>query len=184
MACLKRPLLIYKTTSHKHPLSLMPIDSVSFTCDACGFVYNSSFTCTCIKCWFIIHRDCIDLPSVISINRHDHRISHVDILRPEEWICGVCHKIINNQYGAYSCSVCHYAVHSKCAIRDDVWDGKELDGIPEEEGDNKTEDITPFEVIDDKVIKHFSHEHILRKPKMLRMRSSILLRCMLYMHAL
>ncbi|CAA0404924.1 unnamed protein product [Arabidopsis thaliana] len=162
MACLKRPLLIYKTTSHKHPLSLMPIDSVSFTCDACGSVDNSSYPCTCLQCCFIIHRDCIDLPSVISINRHDHRISHVDILRPEEWICGVCHKIINNQYGAYSCSVCHYAVHSKCAIRDDVWDGKELDGIPEEEGDNKTEDITPFEVIDDKVIKHFSHEHILR----------------------
>ncbi|KAF8081600.1 hypothetical protein N665_0875s0006 [Sinapis alba] len=161
MSCLKKPLIIDQPTAHVHPLSIIPISLISFTCEACGTGSGDSHPCICLQCCFIIHKDCTDLPRVICINRHDHRISHVYILPPEEWFCGVCHMHINNQYGAYSCSICHYAVHSKCAIRADVWDGRELDGIPDKEGDNKLEDIVPFEVIDDKVVKHFIHEHTL-----------------------
>ncbi|XP_024014378.1 uncharacterized protein LOC18023028 [Eutrema salsugineum] len=162
MSCLKMPLIIDRPRAHEHPLSLMPINSISFTCEACGCGAGGSYPCICLRCSFIIHKDCIDLPRVICINRHDHRISHVDILSPEEWSCGVCHMSINSQYGAYSCSVCHFAVHTKCAIRADVWDGRELEGIHDEDGNAKTVDAAPFEVIDDQVIIHFSHEHTLR----------------------
>ncbi|CAA7055241.1 unnamed protein product [Microthlaspi erraticum] len=163
MSCLKKRLVIDdRPRAHEHPLSLMPINSISFTCEACGDGNAGSYPCVCLQCWFIVHESCLDLPRVIRINRHDHRISHVDILTPEEWICGVCHMSINNKYGAYSCLICPYSVHSKCAIKDDVWDGRELEGRHDEDTEDKTEDVAPFiEVTDDKAIKHFSHEHTL-----------------------
>ncbi|CAL9233687.1 unnamed protein product [Arabidopsis halleri] len=58
-------------------------------------------------------------------------------------------------FGAFSCWRCpNYAVHSKCATREDVWDKKELEDEPEEE---VIED--PYKVINEKEIIHFSHEH-------------------------
>lgn len=41
-----------------------------------------------------------------------------------------------------------------------MWDGIGLEGIPEEKDD--IEDIKPFTVVHEKVIKHFSLEHFLR----------------------
>ncbi|WZZ06226.1 hypothetical protein YC2023_092147 [Brassica napus] len=49
-------------------------------------------------------------------------------------------------------------VPNKCAIHKDVWDGKELEGEPEE----IFESIMPFEEISDGIIKHFSHKHHMR----------------------
>ncbi|KAL9858689.1 putative chromatin regulator PHD family [Arabidopsis thaliana] len=74
-------------------------------------------------------------------------------------VCGVCHRKVDWTWGGYSCQKCpHYVVHSICATRKDVWNGKELEGIPEE-----TEDIEPYVVIDDNTIQYFSHkEHYLR----------------------
>ncbi|CAN6818041.1 unnamed protein product [Brassica oleracea] len=47
---------------------------------------------------------------------------------------------VSQYYGAYVCSVCpDYTVHSYCAVNIDVWNGVELEGIPE-----KSEDIAPF----------------------------------------
>ena len=41
-------------------------------------------------------------------------------------------------------------VHSKCATRYDVWNGKEFEGVPEE-----TEDIEAYVVIDDNTMHQF-----------------------------
>ncbi|KAL0746292.1 hypothetical protein Bca101_028294 [Brassica carinata] len=144
---------------HDHQLTLLPrLDS--FTCNACGLKGDRS-PYACFDCGFMIHQDCLGLPRVISINRHDHRVSRTSVLGDAAMnsVCGVCRKKVDWTCGGFSCKRCPgYVFHSKCATRNDVWNGKELEGIPEEE-----EDIEPYVVIDDKTIQHFSHkEHYLR----------------------
>ncbi|CAA0409669.1 unnamed protein product [Arabidopsis thaliana] len=156
------PLTISEPKHHKHSLSLL-LRLVTFTCNACG-VEGDRNPYVCLECNLMVHKDCVEnLPRVISINRHDHRISHTFHLGEKEgdWECGVCRKMINWVYGGYKCSRCpSYAVHSRCATRKEVWDGLELEDVPEEE--EEIED--PFKVINDKGdIIHFSHEeHVLR----------------------
>ncbi|CAH2070438.1 unnamed protein product [Thlaspi arvense] len=152
--CAREPLILNAAEAHEHELHQIPIN-LSFTCDACG-LYSSNYPCVCHQCCFIVHRECISLPRVIHINRHDHRISRVASLGPGKWICGVCREPVNGECGAYSCLICSYVVHSKCATHMFIWDGEELEGIPEEK------ERMPFEVIDQNLIKHFSHEHNLK----------------------
>ncbi|KAG7644129.1 Zinc finger PHD-type [Arabidopsis suecica] len=137
---------------HEHALTLMGRE-VSFTCNACG-THGERNPYVCLPCSVMFHYDCIDLPHVININRHDHRISHSYPLKRGNWVCEICRQDINTTYGGYSCNKCpDFFVHSKCATRKDVWDGTELEGIPEE-----VVDVAPFEVIEEGVIYHFSHE--------------------------
>ncbi|XP_019056711.1 PREDICTED: uncharacterized protein LOC104803116 [Tarenaya hassleriana] len=168
LRCANRPpaLEVAQPRSHDHKLFLLPKPR-PFTCDACGLMLDGSFLpWTCLECGAMIHRECIDLPRVIRISRHpQHRLCYVSSPPPSparepSWSCGVCRKVVDNRYGAYSCikDDCHYVVHPKCGTRRDVWDGVDLEGFPEE-----PEDIEPpFQVIDDKVIRHFSHDHHLK----------------------
>ncbi|KAG7557437.1 DC1 [Arabidopsis suecica] len=142
---------------HDHQLILRPrIDS--FTCNACGLTGDRN-PYICLHCDFMIHQECLTLPRLINVNRHDHRVSRTSVLGVVNSVCGVCRQKVDWTWGGYSCQKCpHYVVHSKCATRKDVWNGKELEGVPEE-----TEDIEPYVVIDDNTIQHFSHkEHYLR----------------------
>ena len=159
LGCAKNPPspVIEKSKIHEHTLTLLPTH-VSFTCNACGLSGDKS-PYVCLKCSFMVHRDCIGFPRVIKINRHEHSLYHTCFLGTGEWMCGVCRKSINGKYGAYRCCFCKdYAVHSRCATRKDVWDGLDLEGVSEEE-DIETED---FVRIDDSLILHFSHKHRLR----------------------
>ncbi|CAF2034755.1 BnaA09g00650D [Brassica napus] len=145
---------------HDHQLTLLPrLDS--FTCNACGLKGDRS-PYACFDCGFMIHQDCLGLPRVININRHDHRVSRTSVLGDAAMnsVCGVCRKKVDWTCGGFSCKRCPgYVVHSKCATRDDVWNGEELEGVHEEE-----EDTEPYVVIDDNTIRHFSHEeHNLRR---------------------
>ncbi|CAL9243480.1 unnamed protein product [Arabidopsis halleri] len=159
---IEQPLTISEPKHHKHSLTLL-LRLVTFTCNACGLEDDRN-PYVCLECNLMVHKNCIeDLPRVISINRHDHRISHTFHLGQGDgdWECGVCRKTINWVYGGYKCSRCpSYAVHSRCATRIEVWDGLELEDEPEEE--EEIED--PFKVINEKGdIVHFSHEeHVLR----------------------
>ncbi|KAG7537839.1 Protein kinase C-like phorbol ester/diacylglycerol-binding domain [Arabidopsis suecica] len=159
---LRPPLTIFEPKHHEHSLTLL-LRRVTFTCNACGLEDDRN-PYVCLECNLMVHKDCVqNLPRVISINRHDHRISHTFHLGQGEgdWECGVCRKTINWVYGAYKCSRCpSYAVHSGCATRSEVWDGLELEDVPEEE--EEIED--PFKIINEKGdIVHFSHEkHVLR----------------------
>ncbi|AED96439.2 Cysteine/Histidine-rich C1 domain family protein [Arabidopsis thaliana] len=156
------PLTIYQPKHHKHSLTLL-LRLVTFTCNACG-VEDDRNPYVCLECNLMVHKYCIEkLPRVISINRHDHRINHTFHLGQGEGDkeCGVCRKKINWAYGGYECSRCpSYAVHSRCATRREVWDGLELEDVPEEE--EEIED--PFKVVNEKGdIVHFCHEeHVLR----------------------
>ncbi|CAG7859712.1 unnamed protein product, partial [Brassica rapa] len=154
------PQSVVESKAHDHKLTLLPrLDS--FTCNACGLKGERS-PYICVPCGFIIHQGCLKLPRVININRHDHRISRTSLLGDAGMnsVCGVCRKEVDWKYGGFYCQRCpDYVVHSKCAISYDVWNQKELEGIPEEE----EEDIEPYVVIDDNTIQHFSHkEHYLR----------------------
>ncbi|XP_010495934.1 PREDICTED: uncharacterized protein LOC104773079 [Camelina sativa] len=156
-ACMKNPppLGVLSPRTHEHQLHLVP-RCIDFTCNACGTLGDRS-PYFCLQCNFMVHRECIDLPRVININRHDHRISYTPRLGHGGRKCKVCRKKVDEFYGAYSCSKCSdYSVHSRCATRIDVWDMIELEGTPEEE------ETAPFEVIDDNTIRHYSHDHNLR----------------------
>ncbi|AEE83533.1 Cysteine/Histidine-rich C1 domain family protein [Arabidopsis thaliana] len=155
------PLTICNPKHHKHSLTLL-VRLVIFTCNACG-VEGDRNPYVCLQCNLMVHKDCIEnLPRVICINRHDHRIFHTFHLgqREEHWECGVCRKTVDWVYGAFKCSRCpNYAVHSRCATKKEVWDGIELEDVPEEEEEVEE----PFVVINEKEIIHFSHEeHVLR----------------------
>ncbi|KAG7657632.1 DC1 [Arabidopsis suecica] len=158
--CCQRHLQKYTIISHDHPLSIFP-RRISSPCDACGLSLENTndFVYACLSCNFMVHMACIFLPRVIKITRHQHRLSLSPSLPSGLFPCGVCRLTIDVTYGQFSCNRgCHYAVHSKCAIEERIWDGKDLDGVPEE----PDEDVEPFERIDNETIQHFSHEHSLR----------------------
>ncbi|KAG7589475.1 DC1 [Arabidopsis suecica] len=145
---------------HDHQLTIMP-KSISFTCTTCGLNGDRS-PYVCLPCDFTIHNDCSGFPWVININRHDHRVSRTSLIGVVNSVCGICRKKMDWSCGGYSCKRCpSYVFHTKCATREDVWDGKEMKDEPEEE-----EDIQPFTVIDENTIHHVSHEeHNLRLDK-------------------
>uniref|UniRef100_A0A1J3IN05 Phorbol-ester/DAG-type domain-containing protein n=1 Tax=Noccaea caerulescens TaxID=107243 RepID=A0A1J3IN05_NOCCA len=151
------PQSLLNLKAHDHKLTLLP-RLVSFTCNACGLKGDRS-PYVCIQCDFMVHQDCLGFPRLININRHDHRILRTSLLGLVNSVCGVCHKKVDWTCGGFSCQKCpDYVVHSKCATRNDVWNGKELEGVPEE-----TEDTEPYVIIDANTIQHFSHkEHNLR----------------------
>ncbi|XP_010451512.1 PREDICTED: uncharacterized protein LOC104733642 [Camelina sativa] len=151
------PQSVLEVKAHDHQLTLLPrLDS--FTCNACGLKGDRS-PYICVQCNFMIHQHCLALPRIININRHDHRVSRTSVVGVVNSTCGICRHKVDWIWGGYVCQRCPcYVVHSKCATRRDVWNGKELEGVPEE-----IEDIEPYVVIDDNTIQHFSHkEHYLR----------------------
>ncbi|XP_010538060.1 PREDICTED: uncharacterized protein LOC104812545 [Tarenaya hassleriana] len=157
----KRPLLaIDHPKIHEHTLSLFP-RQVSFTCNACALVNDDGWPVyVCLRCDFMIHRDCIYLPRVIKMSRHPHRLAYSHALPSgEPSSCGVCRREVNIEFGGYTCTkgCSNFVAHSKCATRRDVWDGKELEGVPEDADAMK--DVDPFEQIGEGIICHFSHRH-------------------------
>ncbi|XP_024006425.1 uncharacterized protein LOC18011369 [Eutrema salsugineum] len=123
------PSTILHKKSHEHTLTLFP-RRLSLPCDACGLSLEDTA---------------------------DH--VYTSALPSGGFPCGVCRQTVDVNYGQYSCiKGCPHAFHSKCATRDDVWDGKDLEGVPED----PDEDTEPFTKIDEYTIHHFSHEHFLK----------------------
>ncbi|KAJ0256335.1 hypothetical protein HA466_0093090 [Hirschfeldia incana] len=152
------PIVIDHPKRHLHPLTFFPRQN-TLACDVCGLVKEHFPTYVCARCVFVVHQDCIYHPYVIKISRHHHRVSFTYSPPSKKLSCGVCRRKVDSSYGAYSCNKCDdYFVHTKCALRKDVWDGKELEGIPEE----PEIVVEPFERIGDGVILHFSHDHRLK----------------------
>ncbi|CAN6904781.1 unnamed protein product [Brassica oleracea] len=86
-ACMKDPPPVHVEClkTHEHQLHLVP-RRINFTCNACGTQGGQS-PYFCLLCNYMIHRECIDLPCVININRHDHHISYTPRLGHGEWKC-------------------------------------------------------------------------------------------------
>ncbi|AEE76476.1 unnamed protein product [Arabidopsis thaliana] len=129
----------------------------SLICDVCGLSDGRSLLYSCVKCNFVVHKECVYFPCIIKISRHEHRLSFNSSLTPEQWLCGVCRESIDTNFARYSCvKGCSFAVHSKCATRKDVWDGKELEGEPEE--DESLYIFKSFNEISDGIIEYFRHK--------------------------
>ncbi|CAH2046175.1 unnamed protein product [Thlaspi arvense] len=157
-------LTITNPKSHHHLLSLFP-RPLLVPCDACGSINRSDPSYACFQCNYMVHVSCINLPRVIKLTRHHHRLSHTPYLSPSSYSCRVCHKNVDDKYGQYSCNqeTCSYVAHSKCASHKEVWDGRELEWEPEEP--DNSENVAPFKKIGDSLIEHFCHEHHLRLEK-------------------
>ncbi|XP_010508919.1 PREDICTED: uncharacterized protein LOC104785411 [Camelina sativa] len=154
------PFVIDPPKKHAHPLTFFPRQT-SLNCNVCGLLRKIYPTYVCFRCNFVAHNDCMNFPHVIKISRHQHRISFTFSLPSRERVCGVCRQSANGDYGAYTCDKCSdYVVHPICAIEKNVWDGKELQGVPEE--DDITQDDGPFEVISEGKILHFLHKRYLQ----------------------
>ncbi|ESQ44634.1 hypothetical protein EUTSA_v10003369mg [Eutrema salsugineum] len=148
---------------HEHTLSLFPRRAF-LTCNVCALSDARSPIYMCPPCDFVVHLRCINLPRVLRISRHPHRMSFTPSFfgNQGDWSCGICRREIDNDYGGYSCikNGCSYASHLRCATQSNVWDGEELDGVPE---DVEEEVVEPFLQISDGIIQHFSHQqHHLR----------------------
>ncbi|EOA23168.1 hypothetical protein CARUB_v10016829mg [Capsella rubella] len=158
--CVKNPLpsTLVHVKAHEHLLTLMP--QRSFVCDVCGMSDDPN-PYVCLPCNFMVHRNCLDMPRVVKIYRHDHRIYYNHYLGAGDWKCGVCNKEINWTCGAFSCAKCSdFAIHPRCLTRFGIWDGTELEGVPE-----NNPEVKSFEVNKEEEIKHFSHEKHLLKLK-------------------
>ncbi|VYS65616.1 unnamed protein product [Arabidopsis thaliana] len=152
------PSFIDHTKRHPHPLTFSP-SKAFLPCNVCGLIKESILTYVCVPCDFVVHQDCIYFPHIIKISRHHHHIIFTSSLPSAKWSCGVCRGEVDNHYGAYSCIKCgDYFVHTRCALRKDVWNGEDLEGIPEE----PEMDVEPYEMIADGIILHFSHDHHLK----------------------
>ncbi|XP_023641923.1 uncharacterized protein LOC17892023 [Capsella rubella] len=147
---------------HEHPLALFPRQT-SLTCSLCALTHSSCPFYMCPPCDFVVHQSCLQLPRVIRISRHPHRIAFTFSFNQgaRDRSCGVCRTKIDNNNGGYSCikEGCSYEAHSKCATQSNVWDGKELENVPEE---IEEEELGPFVRISDGIILHFLHQHQLR----------------------
>ncbi|KAF3524096.1 hypothetical protein F2Q69_00050608 [Brassica cretica] len=121
------------------------------SCVLCGVTLEGVLY-HCSTCDFSMCLGCVITPPPLTTEALIH-VFHV-VLRSIEVV------LIYQLHGAYSCSICPtYAVHSKCATTIKVWDGINLEGVPEE-----IEEL-PFKVVgdDNMKINHFSHEeHNLR----------------------
>ncbi|KAL9817548.1 putative chromatin regulator PHD family [Arabidopsis thaliana] len=158
IACVEKPrvLSLDQPKWHEHTLTQFP-RKTSVTCNVCSLAYSSCPFYICPPCDFVVHQKCLSLPRVIRISRHFHRIYFTLSFDQGVRCCGVCRRKIDNDYGGYSCKKdgCSYVAHSKCATQSNVWDGKELEGEPEED----INEIEPFVTLRDGSIRHFSHEH-------------------------
>lgn len=162
----KIPLLtIHNPKNHHHPLYFLP-RPLLVTCDACGLVRAWETSYTCFQCNYMVHESCMDLPRIIKLTRHPHRLFLAPYLPREVLSCLVCYKAVDTRYGQYSChdDDCSYVLHSKCATHDTVWDGRELEW-EDPEDQNEPEDVASFKKVGHDLIDYFDHEHHLRLDK-------------------
>ncbi|KAL0855239.1 hypothetical protein Bca101_060391 [Brassica carinata] len=152
------PLTISNPKGHHHSLHFLP-RPLLVPCDVCGLVNALEPSYACFQCNYMAHQSCIDLPRVIKITRHPHRLHYIPYRSPMSSLCRICYKKVDVKYGQYSCDLedCVYVAHSKCATHETVWDKKELEWEPEEPEDTE-EDIAPFKNLGDGFIKHFGHD--------------------------
>ncbi|KAL1204850.1 Protein VACUOLELESS GAMETOPHYTES [Cardamine amara subsp. amara] len=164
----KNPLLtIANPKSHHHSLFFLTRPLLA-PCDACGMVSASEASYTCFQCNYTVHENCINLPRIIKLTRHPHRLFFTPYLPPTIFLpCRICNRAVDTRFGQYSCKHdegdCSYVIHSICATHGEVWDGRELEWEPEEA--EEIEDVASFTKVGDDLIEYFCHDHYLKLEK-------------------
>ncbi|CAH2047945.1 unnamed protein product, partial [Thlaspi arvense] len=148
--------VIDKPKCHDHPLTFFPRQT-SLTCNVCSLERKNYPTYVCLRCNFVAHNDCMYSPRIIKNPRY-----HVTPIVSPTFILfhldnGFVEFVVNVSLVVMCCD---YVAHIRCALGKDVWDEKELEGVPDD--DNITQDDGPFDIISKGVIVHFLHDHHLR----------------------
>ncbi|KAL0007531.1 hypothetical protein SO802_009033 [Lithocarpus litseifolius] len=102
---------ISQNSFHKHPLIIVENKLNDSSCSACGEpFFEKSFAC--LKCKFLIHELCLQLPHEIRHFFHPCPLS----LRQEStnFTCRACEK--NHSQFAYHCNRCHFYLDVECAL--------------------------------------------------------------------
>ncbi|ESQ48907.1 hypothetical protein EUTSA_v10022238mg, partial [Eutrema salsugineum] len=88
-------LVITNPKSHHHSLVLYPRPLLT-PCDACGLVNVLEPSYACFQCNYMVHQSCMDLPRVIKITRHQHRLCHTPyLLQSTVSPCRICYKTVD-----------------------------------------------------------------------------------------
>ncbi|RID63782.1 hypothetical protein BRARA_E02756 [Brassica rapa] len=127
-------LTIDRPETHAHTLTFIRKRN-PFNCDACGRVSKDVMNMYgCLSCNFFIHRDCMYLPKVIKLTRHSHRLFHTYKVPDCNTKCRRCENTFVPGCGGYICidKTCDYKLHSYCATDKNTWDGRDVEGEPEE----------------------------------------------------
>ncbi|CAN6810536.1 unnamed protein product [Brassica oleracea] len=131
------PLTIPNPKGHHHSLLFLPRELL-VPCDVCGAVDALEPSYTCFQC-NMAHQRCINLPRVIKITRHPHRLHYIPYRSPLSSLCRICYKDVdvnpltlsygesNNMYWCevcekqldqrvwfYTCDECCVTVHLGC----------------------------------------------------------------------
>ncbi|CAH8316262.1 unnamed protein product [Eruca vesicaria subsp. sativa] len=163
-------LTIDRPDTHEHTLTFIRKKN-RFNCDACGRVSTTDRYPTdemnmygCLPCNLFIHRDCIDLPKVIKLTRHSHRLFRTFQVPGCNVKCRRCVHPFECGSGGYICTdkTCDYILHSYCATDKDTWDGRDMEGVPEETSDSD-QDVMSLMEVDGNTFRHFSHHHDLMR---------------------
>ncbi|CAG7877666.1 unnamed protein product [Brassica rapa] len=152
-------LTIDRPRTHEHKLTFIRKTN-SFNCDACGEVRSKKMNMyACLPCKFFIHRNCIYLPKVIKLTCHLHRLFHTYHVPDCNTGCSLCFASFVSGCGGYMCinKTCDYKLHSYCATHELIWDGRDVEGEPEET--SNSEDVTSLKDVDGNTFRHFSHHH-------------------------
>ncbi|TYH67935.1 hypothetical protein ES332_D06G224000v1 [Gossypium tomentosum] len=162
--------IIEEKRSHQHPFSLLWRQG-SFICDACDTEGNC-ISYICLKCYIVVHKECISLPRIIKFSRHAHYIFHKYFLQTQELTkqdCKICFNEVRLERGSYSCvkQGCNYVVHVNCVLEDEelyelIEDEKQCEEL--EEKSMQSSIIRVIEVNEAgeaAKIEHLSHQHCL-----------------------
>ncbi|XP_010449870.1 PREDICTED: uncharacterized protein LOC104732042 [Camelina sativa] len=148
------------------------IRSRGLKCDGCnlGKDYHSDGY-RCFHSGVFFHKECANSDLEINNRYHPQHSFHIKAVAENEdvygeckvcrgdWKCGVCHKMMIWTFGAFTClKYPNLSIHLRCATRFRIWDGTELEGIPE-----NILEVKSYEPTEEGTITHFSHlDHTLK----------------------
>ncbi|KAM7500104.1 hypothetical protein LguiA_024518 [Lonicera macranthoides] len=104
--------------SHIHPLIRLPSPELT-NCHARGTEHKGIFY-QCPTCFlFLIHEDCLSLPTTVKHSLHeDHPLTLAYSLPYNIFLsyCDICTKYLVPPYWVYYCAICRFCAHVNCAI--------------------------------------------------------------------
>ncbi|KAM7500106.1 hypothetical protein LguiA_024520 [Lonicera macranthoides] len=105
--------------SHIHPLIRFPSPQLT-NCHACGTEHKGIFY-QCPTCFlFIIHEDCLSLPTTVKHSHHEDHPLTLAYSLPSQYLtfwnyCDICTKDLESPYWVYYCAICRFCAHVNCA---------------------------------------------------------------------
>lgn len=136
-----------------HHLTLLPTTTYStgsFLCEACGDS-GTTFSYCCPLCEFDLHVKCASLPHILTHNSHLHTLYLTYDIKSFHSVTsnlrGICHKVLDNRFWAYSCFACNFHVHASCVSEEkkSVKAQKAEENVPETQVQGSASSQGPYQ---------------------------------------